>query len=1130
MKRRTVMVTAALATSVVFAGACALGPGSAVAAASPAARSQAAGVRALSANDPGGAGTAAWRGGALQVNTQAVVSRSDLVLQSPPWRAEQSMPLGNGRLGAAVWDADGFTAQLNRNDTFPNLKSAGQLVVPGLSRLAGASNYNGRLDLYDGELLQSGNGMSARTYVRADADQLVIDVTGAPVGTPQTAELKLWPGRTPTTYASGGVAALAETFADSSTNTTTGQVAAVTADATDVTSQVIDSETVQLRFFPRSDGSFRIVVGVPFYTGGDVGAASTAAVAGAGKPGIDSGHLAWWHHFWAQSDPMEISSADGSGQYMEALRDQELYTEASSERNTLPSGQAGAVDMFYPWQDSNTSPSTWFHFNLRQDVFANYGAGIAQFNQPYLNLYTSHVPQMEAFTQANWPGAQGACVPELLQFDGTPESCQNNAAASWVTRILTGGLEVSHDIWETAQYTGDSSYLTQGWPLMRDVAQFYLSVLQPGSDGLLHLNHVNSFETQWDTSDPTTDVAGMKVMFPIFATLAARNGDASLAAQLKAAIPLLPPVATTTRGGHQVVAWSATNDPANNTQNTDMEALYPWGVLGADSAVMQNTFKERVFPQTREWSEDPIWAARLDMPDAVQQTLIQGTENLQKYPNGYTVHGVNDDPASVHAMYSEWGGIVAGALQEALVQTYTGTVHVAAAWPADWNVSGSVQIPGDTRISTQVRNGVPDYVGIQAGSNQTLTIANPWPGQAVEVVDGSSTGPAITGPSDAATIKLPVTAGSSYLLQRVAQPVASMPFAPVTGTAATTAMHLGDRTLGVSAGEPEDHSGLVTGISPDKLSMPLQARAGDPLYIDTSDTIGSLPSPLENSVLIQGAQGDKTATTPASYLSFNLSRPAPVYVAFDARGQGTWWPSWLSQDGFKQTGMTIGTAQYDPPLRMADGKLLASANAGRVLTKDGSQWPGDQVINVTMQQVQVGTGVMFRATDANDGYLWEVGGPLGDPGGLDQLRMNKVVGGHTTLLGSIPIPPQPGNTYQLRIVATGSEIQTYIDGTLVNTLQDGTFSSGRAGIGMSSTNIGEYSNLSVSATTGQVLFSDNFNNGLSDFDVPSTLQDVPLVVFEKDMPAGAVTLGPNSGVSGKGDASYVTFVGGQGGG
>jgi hypothetical protein len=38
--------------------------------------------------------------------------------------------------------------------------------------------------------------------------------------------------------------------------------------------------------------------------------------------------------------------------------------------------------------------------------------------------------------------------------------------------------------------------------------------------------------------------------------------------------------------------------------------------------------------------------------------------------------------------------------------------------------------------------------------------------------------------------------------------------------------------------------------------------------------------------------------------------------------------------------------------------------------------------------------------------------------------------------------------------------------------------------------------------------------------------DRPLVVFAKTVPAGQVRLGPNSGVTGQGGSSYVTFVAG----
>jgi hypothetical protein len=228
--------------------------------------------------------------------------------------------------------------------------------------------------------------------------------------------------------------------------------------------------------------------------------------------------------------------------------------------------------------------------------------------------------------------------------------------------------------------------------------------------------------------------------------------------------------------------------------------------------------------------------------------------------------------------------------------------------------------------------------------------------------------------------------------------------------------------------------------------------------------------------------------------------------------------------------MTVGVNTYAAPMQIVDGKLLASSSAGRVLTRDGAAWPGDQVIDTTMEQVQVGTGIMFRASDPNNGYLWTIGGPLGDPAGLNALRMSKVVAGKTTLLGIVHLPAAPWNTWHMRVLAVGNDLRTYINGTLVDDRQDSTFSSGRVGIGMTSANIGEFSDLKVSTPDGQTLFSDDFSHGLSSFDVPPTLQNVPLVVFKKDVPTGPVTLGPNSGIAGKGDASYVTFVANRTGG
>jgi hypothetical protein len=145
----------------------------------------------------------AWRDGAFQVDTRGVVERSDVILQRPNDLPHEAMPLGNGQLGIAVWAQDGYTAQLNRGDTFPHRLSPSQVVLPGLEKLTSAADYSGRLNLWDGEFEQHGGGMTAVTYVDQSLDAMVVDVTGADPKTPQIATLQLWAPRKPEVLADG---------------------------------------------------------------------------------------------------------------------------------------------------------------------------------------------------------------------------------------------------------------------------------------------------------------------------------------------------------------------------------------------------------------------------------------------------------------------------------------------------------------------------------------------------------------------------------------------------------------------------------------------------------------------------------------------------------------------------------------------------------------------------------------------------------------------------------------------------------------------------------------------------------------------------------------------------------------
>ena len=370
--------------------------------------------------------TTAWQNGTLVMDTAGLVQRSNIVLQKPNTQPMQSMPLGNGVLGAAAWSAGGMTVQLNRTDTFPDRKSPGQVVFSSLSSLTGASNYVGVVNLYDGTFVQYGNGMTASTYVRADKDELVVDVTGANPSQTQTVQIHLWSGRSPTAAASGSIATLAETWVDNggpgSSNQTFGTLAALTANGQNVQASVVNSQTIQVTFKPNADGTFRVLVGAPHWAGGN--AMSTAQTflgsdAQLSSSALSSAHLNWWHTYWSQVGLMKLSSSDNAAQYFENVRMVYLYTAAAESRGQFPGSQAGVGDLFSYSQDSHQwVPSDYWEWNLRMQVAANMGAGAFALNTPYFQLYSQNLSNIETWTNQHMGGRSGACIPETMRFNG----------------------------------------------------------------------------------------------------------------------------------------------------------------------------------------------------------------------------------------------------------------------------------------------------------------------------------------------------------------------------------------------------------------------------------------------------------------------------------------------------------------------------------------------------------------------------------------------------------------------------------------------------------------------------------------------------------------------------------------
>jgi hypothetical protein len=732
--------------------------------------------------------TTAWTpigggNGHFALDPANLVRSSNIVLDAQPAQGKQSMPLGNGSFGAAVWAAEGFTAQLNRDDTFPGRKSAGQLVIPGLAALTTAADYHATLDLYDATLRQYGGGMTATTWVRADKDEIVTDVTGADPASTQTAQINLQAGRnpTPTTTADGTAGVLSETWVDhqsasGGTGDAFGSLAAVTAGGRDVTASTPDSRTVQVSFRPNADGSFRVVTVVPNWAGGDAAATATALLGDDATSSVQAltvPHLQWWHRFWAQANLVKLSSSDQVADYIGNLRTIYLYIEAASERGQYPSSQAGVNDLFNFTRDTQQwgGDHYWF-WNLRMDLAANISSGIPQFNQPFFKMYRRDLPTTEQWTRDQFPNTEGICLPETMRFDGTGwylgtdtgnASCYPSET-SYNAKTLTSGAELGSWIWREYQQTDDLDFLRTYYPLIAEPAKFLLTYAKVGDDGKLHTFPSNAHETQWDVHDPITDISAMKMLFPIAVQAADKLGvDADLVQRLQTAIPEILDFPRTDAATHKQLKTAADDGDGNtvfaysyepaasyhNSENLDLEPVWPYDLVGDASPlydVAKLSYTARRNHNSNTWTYDPLDAARLDLRDQVAQTLQTDAATHSQYANGLAAFS-----SSMTEPYDETVGVIATTVNESLATDYDGLLRINPSIPSSWDAEGTISIAHRSSVHVQVENGQLATAVIESGSDHDITVRNPWPGRPVEVVRGNPSGQLVVAPTSADT-------------------------------------------------------------------------------------------------------------------------------------------------------------------------------------------------------------------------------------------------------------------------------------------------------------------------------------------------------------------------------------------
>ena len=168
-----------------------------------------------------------------------------------------------------------------------------------------------------------------------------------------------------------------------------------------------------------------------------------------------------------------------------------------------------------------------------------------------------------------------------------------------------------------------------------------------------------------------------------------------------------------------------------------------------------------------------------------------------------------------------------------------------------------------------------------------------------------------------------------------------------------------------------------------------------------------------------------------------------------------------------------------------DGSNWANCNTnGVILAKTGTDWD-NYTVSMRVIAEKTAAGIMFRATDKDSGYMWQI-----VPGTGLKVHVQEN-GKFTVLKDPIKCDIKQGQAYRVTIDVNGDTFKTYINGTLVDTTTDSTYSKGTIGFRESTTGteVGKFSEVKVTDANGTILLEDKFDNGMTQWNgdtVPAT--------------------------------------------
>lgn len=452
-----------------------------------------------------------------------------------------------------------------------------------------------------------------------------------------------------------------------------------------------------------------------------------------GFDGALSSHIDWWNSYWGRSSVSLPDSLIERQYYLE------MYKFGSAARPDTPPISLQAV-----WTADNGKLPPWkgdFHHDLNTQLsyWPSYTGNQTHLGEGFVNWLWKYKPAFEAYTRAYY-GSDGLNVPGVTTLTGEP-------MGGWIQYSLgpTVSAWLAHHFYLQWSYTMDRDFLAEkAYPWLAATARHFDNIAVEGPDGLLKLPISSSPEINdnsreaWFASTTNFDLSLIRWTYEKAAELALELGLDNEAQGFSSKLKMWPELAYDESG---LVFAPGYPYKVSHRHFSHLMGFHPLGLIDYSKGEEHKDIINNTLETLSQYGSD-YWTgysfswqanlyARAFMGDSAARSLRIFAEAFC-LPNSFHVNG--DQTKSGYSRFTyrpftlEGNFAFASGVQEMLIQSHTGIIKVFPALPSDWKKASfdKLRTTGAFLVSSQIEEGKVISLKVESLAGSDLKIELPF--------------------------------------------------------------------------------------------------------------------------------------------------------------------------------------------------------------------------------------------------------------------------------------------------------------------------------------------------------------------------------------------------------------------